>query len=120
MVDVGMERANAEVRQWVINRNKEIRKRTIMEALKDSTVIRRRVTEYKNTGFAFSGEKGHDVLLMDSLGGRLQEAMRRQLFGSGVMGQISQLKKEQSYGTIHPATSQPGIRKNRTSRSVPW
>ena len=98
MVDVGMERANAEVRQWVINRNKEVRKRRMMEALKDSTVIRRRVTEYKNTGYAFSGEKGHDVLLMDSLGGRLQEAMRRQLFGTGVMGQISQLKKEQSYG----------------------
>ena len=35
-------------------------------------------------GFAYSGEAGHDVLVMDSLSNRLQDALRRQLFAKGM------------------------------------
>jgi len=35
-----------------------------------------------DTGFAYSSEKGQDILVTDSIVNRLQDAMARQMFGN--------------------------------------
>lgn len=83
-VDQGMQMANAELRNYMLERNFKERQENISKMSEDVSVVTHKVASYKNRGFAYSGEAGNDVLVTDSMSNRLQDALRRQLFVTGM------------------------------------
>lgn len=87
LIDQGLQMANGEIRNYMLERNVIKRKLAKKQAKRDTTIIRKQISTYQNRGYAYSGEAGHDVLVTDSLSNRLQDALRRQLFAKGMFTQ---------------------------------
>jgi len=66
------------------------------EAQKDETVTRRKVATFQNTGFAFSQDKGHDIMITDSITNRFQEALKRQMFTKSIFADHPQIVMDRS------------------------
>lgn len=66
-VDQGMLMANAELRNYMLERNYQERQKLIESQKKDTSIVHEKVAGHTNRGFAYSGEAGDNVLVTDSL-----------------------------------------------------
>jgi len=79
LLDSGIHYLGIEINAWYWRRLEKFEKEQQIIAKKDETTIRRKVTLFKTTGFAFSQERGHDLLVTDSLATRIQKALATQI-----------------------------------------
>lgn len=79
---------NAELRHYMLKHNVYKRKLESEVAKSKSHVVQKKVAEYKNRGFAYSGEAGNNTQVTDQLENRLQDALRKQLFAKGSFAKL--------------------------------
>lgn len=74
---------NAELRFYMLKYNVFKRQVDQKKVKEDETIVKSKVSEYKNRGFAYSGEAGNDTQVTDKITTRMQEALYKQLFSRG-------------------------------------
>lgn len=70
-IDQGMQMANGELRNYMLERNYKMREAKLMRDQEDISTIHQKVATHTNRGYAYSGEAGNDVLVTDSMSNRL-------------------------------------------------
>lgn len=75
LVDTGVSYMNIYINKWYLNVVDKAKKQQIRKDLQSKSVIKRKVTTYDNRGFAFSQEAGNDRLLMETVSGRIGQAL---------------------------------------------
>lgn len=76
IIDVGVSMVNAELRNYLLRYNVIHRKVMKEKAKREKYIIKERLTNYKNRGFAYSGEAGNNAQVTDQLTNKLQNALR--------------------------------------------
>ena len=91
LVDAGAKFANATVTDWYIKRKAVLIKKQKKTAMEDPAIPREKVTFYQrkyffvisimyiDRGYAYSGARGHDVLVTGTLSSRLQVVFRKMI-----------------------------------------